>query len=271
MRSTECLNKSDTHDFLYSKKNNINIEMNKHDLNFHLNPNHDNKVWTKQLSERLREISFESAGFAFMHDKDAIYYNKMNINLTIAATLLSTISAVAIASIISLLDDKDKIIFYIMTSITILINLLTACINAFKYINNYVFKIIEHSEKSAKFGELHRKISNQFALPLEHRYNGKTFLEYTESRFSELDREKPFIRNSTILKWEKKSKERPHIHENLITLPNEFNPNDNSNICMSTINFKDNSNNYVKRFNKQTDSKNLQYDYNNSETETLKK
>lgn len=192
------------------------------------------KNWSLQLARRLRYYSYESAGLAWQHDRDAQFYNSLNVKLTLWATLISSFSAVAVTGIMSLVNNNSLIGFYILSSITIVLNLTVAMLNAWKYVNNYVFKIIEHSEKSAKFGKLHRKIKNQFSSPLINRYDGKTLLEYTSDRFSELDREKPFIRKTTTVSWEKKTKKRNYLYDDLLALPYEFNNNTNDNSIILT-------------------------------------
>lgn len=188
------------------KKENINFmhEYNISNKDHHLECSIKNakKTWTLPLVERLSYYSDECEALSFQHDVDAKYYHNLNVTLTLWSTSVSTVSAIAVTGIMSLINSDDLLAFYILTSVTIALNLVTALLNAWIHICDYVYKVFEHSDKSAKFSQLHRKIKNQFSIPISKRYDGKTLLDYTAERFSELDREKPFIRKATIKLWQ---------------------------------------------------------------------
>lgn len=215
----------------YLKDDPFDDDEDSHEMKRSIDENNSSKIWELPISKRLREYSQNSYELSWKHDIDANYYNSLNTKLTVISTLLSAISAVAITGLLSLFsNDNDdinntkinEIYMYIISISTILVNLIVAGINSYKYIHNFVYKIIECSDKSSKFSKLYNKIKNQFCLPISERYNAKTFLDYVFERYSELDREKPFIRDSTNKKWDKYIKNKKHIHENFTNLPYEF-------------------------------------------------
>lgn len=192
---------------------------------------HLKKKWYKDIAINLRNYGYESAGYSWMHDRDAIYYNSLLRKLTLASALLSTITTSGITAIISLIETKVLWLLYALSGLSIAISLAGAIISVWILNNNYNLKIKEHSEKSAKFGKLYRKIKNQFSLYPNHRYDAKTLLDYTTERFNELDRERPFIRSSTQKKWEEQvelNEKGDILYDKILPLPSEFLSDDDS-------------------------------------------
>lgn len=165
-----------------------------------------NKRWTKALAERLRQIAYQSAGYSWMHGSDASYYNSWNGFINLWVAILSAISAVGISAFTALVENVTnkhlRRFAYSLAIIGIIFNLVVAIMSAIKLAKRYEWKIAEHSEKSAKFGDQQRKITNQFSLQPWDRQDAVDLLDTETDRFNELDREKPFFRGSTEKAWQ---------------------------------------------------------------------
>jgi hypothetical protein len=192
------------------------------------NNNYKDKIkknWHKDITLNLRDYGYQSAGYSWMHDRDATFYNGLNNKLELIAAILSTITTAGIALVIPLVENEIIWLMYTLLGVSIALSLSAAIINVIKIVKNYNFKISEHSEKSAKFSKLYRKVKNQFSLKPTRRYDAQTFLEYTTDRFNELDREKPFIRDSTIKKWKDQqilNEQGDPLYGKLLPLPSEI-------------------------------------------------
>lgn len=181
------------------------------------------KSWTVGLVEHLKTYRQESIAYSWQHDVDSQYFNGIDVMLNLIATFFSIFSAIAITGILSLFDEEGKqVFFYTLSIMAIFVNLLVSVINAWRQVNNYTYKILEHGEKAAKFGDLERSIGDQFSVELKDRYNGKLFLTYISNRFSELDREKPFIRKTTAAEWAEFRKTDPDLQRRFNQVPEEM-------------------------------------------------
>ena len=183
----------------------------------------ENNGWTLELAKTLRYYSYNSAELSWKYGRDAKCYNKFNNTISLVIAFSNALSTVGIVSIMNLLDDLENLpAIYTLASVTIVLNLISTLGTVYQKIKNYEYKIAECSEKSNKYSDMHMDIRNQFALPVDHRYNGLTLLEYTSKRFSELNREGLFIRDSTNSKWEKQMSNKPNLKDNLLILPPEY-------------------------------------------------
>ena len=210
------------------------------------------KKWYRDVAVNLRDYGYQSAGYSWMHDRDAVYYNGVFTKLTLWAAILSTITTTGIAAVITIVDTQHIWLMYLLLAISILLSLSAAILNVWKLTYNYTLKIQEHSEKSAKFGKLFRKIKNQFSLEPVHRYDAQTLLDYTTDRFNELDRERPFIRPSTIKKWDKQAvlnENGDPLYDKILQLPSEYNNNSRGLDDETVINMEGNQTKDTKTIN----------------------
>jgi hypothetical protein len=178
----------------------------------------DSKVWTIDMCKYLAILSYECIKMAWLHDTDAKQFNTQDKYLTAISSLASVISSLTVTSIMSFFDD-DEPMFYIMTGLTIFLNLLVTLVNTWRYIFNYTLRVIEHCDKANKYMSLHRRVTGQFVLPLEQRYSAKTLMEYTKERIAELEREQPFNTPTTSKRWDLK---RINFIDDIFTMPEEL-------------------------------------------------
>lgn len=158
------------------------------------------KIWTLDMAKFLSILSYKCAKMFWVHDQDAQHFHHKDKLLTATSSLASVCSSLTVTAIMGFFDT-NSVAFYILTSATIALNLLVTLINTWRYIFNYTIRVLEHNDKANKYIRLHRKISCQFALPLEERYSAKTLMDYTSERMAELEREQPFNRGVTISRW----------------------------------------------------------------------
>ena len=162
------------------------------------------KNWDKPITINLRDYAYNSYALSWMTGHDAQLKFELSRKITFTAVILSSVIALVIASILPIVEKTDiKWISYILIGIGIVLSLISAILNGYKLTYNLDYTYAEHLEKSAKFGKLFRSIKNQFHLPKESRYDGKTFLEFVSDRFDELSREKLFISTETQEEWDK--------------------------------------------------------------------
>jgi len=185
------------------------------------------KRWGFDIVCKLKDYAFQAAGSSWVHGEDAAYYNSVDKKITITSMILTGI-AIALSSLALFVESKDttvkEVFFYIFLISVIILNLVDFILKGYQKIKNFVYKIAENSEKSSKFGDLFRKITDQFVMDPEDREDAITLMEYTRSRFNELEREKPFTRVVTRKLWEEhlKSIKTSEDYENIIKLPQEF-------------------------------------------------
>ena len=119
------------------------------------------------------------------------------------SSVLSLIATIGFGPILGLVDRPNlRWLFYTITVINLLLVLSVAILNNMHLIYNITTKIVEHLEKSAKFGALFRRIKDQFYMPVDIRYNAKTLLDFVSERYNELTAEKLFIRKLTEKNWD---------------------------------------------------------------------
>jgi hypothetical protein len=160
----------------------------------------ESKVWTVDMAKYLAILSYECNKMAWLHDQDGKTFNSQDKYLIAVSSLASVVSSLTVTSIMSFFDN-DEPMFYIMTIVTIALNLLVTLVNTWRYIFNYTLRVIEHCDKSNKYMALHRKVVSQFVLPLSERYSARVLMDYTKERMAELEREQPFNTKNTINRW----------------------------------------------------------------------
>jgi hypothetical protein len=208
---------------------------------FHQNGHHlanemNGKHWTKEMAINLRNYAWDAYKYAWQTGEDAYYWNSYNSKMTKYASILSLIVSAAFAGNLSnrYVDDEGwKIFTEIIGWVGFIISLAVSIVTTLLSVNNVVTKITEHSEKSAKFGRLYRRISNQFSMPLSIRYNAQTLLDFVSSRFDELDSEKLFVRKTTEEKWSQLEEKGDFSIEEALSLPIEFYQNEDLDYDMS--------------------------------------
>ena len=186
--------------------------------------------WNIDLTSEFREYAYQSAGLSWMFGEDAAFYNSRNNLISLVTGIFSILASIGVAGAWIFIDTGDcdtnrTIGYYILSAIAIGLNLIVAGLTLYKFVKRFDHKIAEHSEKSSKYGKLYRKLKGQFARDPEDREDALDLLIYTEDRYDELDREKPFLRGSTVKKWGiymEELKSNPNYADHLIPLPTEF-------------------------------------------------
>lgn len=163
--------------------------------------------WTPSISKKIREYAIKASGLSWETDHDASHYNGLNSSINANIALISAVNSVGLTGIIALFEYKEslavRILFYMLTCIAILLNVSICCLQNYQSSKDLHGKIITGSINSFKHGKLTRKLFDEMVLDPHERKDAITLLDYTSSRFNELDREKPFIRSSTSDKWVK--------------------------------------------------------------------
>lgn len=184
--------------------------------------------WTIEICEIMRSYAFKSLGYCWIHLEDARFYYNINTVFNILILCLSAISAVGITGSIIFVKsnsfEKEIVIFYIISVFAIVLNVIVALLKALQFGINLDIRIATHAEKASKFGDLYRKIISQFALEANDRMDAINFMNQITERFNELEREKPFLRQRTIKKWDshaQKIKEN-NLESELIKFPKEI-------------------------------------------------
>jgi len=169
-----------------------------------------NKKWTKRIANKLRDYSFQATGFSWQTGVDAAYYNSMNTRINLIIGICTVLNGIGITSALIFLQDRDilwkMILFYSLSFISLLLTIFIGLLQIYQTSKNLMQKIVNFSVISSKFGELSRIINDQMDIPVEDRDDAITLQKFVSNRFNELDREKPFIRNSTSNEWDKYSK-----------------------------------------------------------------
>ncbi len=161
-----------------------------------------NNGWTLSITRDLQKYLVNSAGLAWQHGEDAAYYHGRNGWWTLRLAIASAIAAAFFGFIgATVSNDGPTWLFWTLTIIGALTNMVMAGVNAFLNTKDYGDKIAENSEKSRKFAELYRSGRTQFSRDTKDRINARVFQDEVLSRFNELDGEKPFIRASSVAGW----------------------------------------------------------------------
>lgn len=191
--------------------------MNNKDLN--------GKNWTFETATNLANYVISSAQSSFIHGLDATYFNKQNTKNLLIVGILSAIATILSASILALFENWEEA-FITVSILTVLINLFNSLYTVYGLVQNFSLKVLNHSESSAKFGELARRIKDQFSRPQDKRYDAITLTDWAQQRFDELEREKPFTRGQSEATWTKKINEEGL--ESIVQLPLELRKVDSS-------------------------------------------
>ena len=159
--------------------------------------------WTNEMAVNLRDYAYKSNMYSWQTGQDAFYWNRFGRKLIMWSSVLSLVATLGFGPILGLVDNPDlRWLFYVITVINLLLVLSVAILNNMHLIYNITTKIVEHLEKSAKFGALYRRIKDQFYMPVKIRYNAKTLLDFVSERYNELTSEKLFIRPATQNNWD---------------------------------------------------------------------
>ena len=177
-------------------------------------------TWTKDLCRELRKYRFNATALSWQHDVDAQYYNGIHNSYKLWAILISIVSAIFIGGIMARVENADKAVSYVLSGAALILNLIVAIINGILQVNNYGNKIANHSESAGKFGKLERKIGKEFRKSKDLRCSATTLTDYVAERYNELDAEHPFIRGSTVKKWNEEQLET--LENDILLLPGEF-------------------------------------------------
>ena len=187
------------------------------------------KNWTKRMSNKLRKYSFSAAGFSWQTGTDAAYYNGLNSEINLWIGILTALNGLGVLAAIVFVQDQSElwaiVLFYMFSVMSLLLSLSIGILQAIQSAKNLVGKIVSFSVSSAKFGELSRNISDQMDIPPTERDDAIVLQRYTRERFNELEREKPFIRDSTATEWEAYAKAlavTPEKYDSVLKLPDEL-------------------------------------------------
>lgn len=198
----------------------------------HLSNSTYGKNWTQQMSVNLRDYAYKANMYSWQTGQDAFYWNRFGRTLVMWASILSVISTLGFGPIIGLVNMPDlRWLFYTVTVINGLLVLTVAILNNMHLVYNISTKVVEHLEKSAKFGALFRRIKDQFFMPVGIRYNAKTLLDFVSERYNELTAEKLFIRSVTDKNWGKQVPRRDNgdiNYDAILLLPEEVRLNVNA-------------------------------------------
>lgn len=184
--------------------------------------------WSRSLIHEFRLLAYNSAGYAWMYSVDAQYYFNLNNTLNIVIGVLSTFAAIGMGGALTFIQDNAitmKSLFYVFSIGSIVLNLIICMISAYKSVLNLEYRIQVCLDKAAKYGKLYRAIKLQFVLPQDAKDSQDTFARYVSDRYDELDREKPFLRKSTVKQWNKHQEEiqnNPDALNEIIPFPDEF-------------------------------------------------
>lgn len=188
---------------------------------------HENtKGWDINVSTELRSYAAQSAGFNWMFARDAAYYFAVNTNISIATMVLTVLSTIGIVGCLVIVQTgKVMYLYYTLTCINILVNVFSGCLQGYQTIKNFTLRISQTVEKAAKYGALYRSVRLQFILPPAARDYAEQFIKSIYDRWNELERERPFLRNSTKKAWEEYSaslKTDTSLYDRLIPMPPEY-------------------------------------------------
>jgi hypothetical protein len=187
--------------------------------------------WTRDIAINLQNYAFKSNGSWWINGKDANFYNKRNSFINLLIVILSAISSAGIASVMGLApvnnDAGDTstvsiIFFYLISGISLSLSLTTAVAQGVQEVGKYSDKASDCKDNASKYGELYRKITNQFRLEPSDRIDALVFQNYVTERFDELEREKPFIRDITEKEWHAKIERYGKSIDEIVPLPSEF-------------------------------------------------
>lgn len=187
------------------------------------------KNYTPRLSNGLRSYAVQATGYSWQTGADAAYFNSLNSRFNFWIAVLSAIATIGIGGGLIFVQTRDKVwaevLFYIFQITSVLLLTTIGILQGMQLAMNLANKIVNFSISSAKFGEVARNIKDQFNLPNDKRDDAIILQKYTTNRFNELEREKPFIRDSTAAAWNeymKHAKYDPSKFDAILELPDEL-------------------------------------------------
>ena len=186
-------------------------------------------AWTLEISQNLQNYAIKCLGSWWMYTLDASYYDSVNSNINLSIGVLSCVSSIAMGISIpmsGISENASSIAYYVLSIFALVSTVTVTSIQGYQMAEKVDLKAAYNKEKAAKYGELYRKIINQFYLEASDRKNAISFLEMVNERYNELEREKPFIRDSTQEKWKEHLNDVYNMHQGninrLVSLPKEF-------------------------------------------------
>jgi hypothetical protein len=164
----------------------------------------ENPLKNRGIMIQLKKIGEKSVGYRWMHDKEAMRYERIQGCLKkIDIVFISINSILSGSTIIFSISDilKDRLFIVILSCLTMVINFILLLIKGFLGNDEYQKKIRDHTYSSNKYNEIFLTIQNHFMLDINDREIDKDFLINKTKEYNDLRFISPTIKEQTLNKY----------------------------------------------------------------------
>lgn len=191
-------------------------------------------LWNSKAEEVVKEIGNDAMAYKIMHLISS--YNSLETYnyLMIFGIILGPISGI-VSAIGAALNMSNYSVIVISE---IILGFLSGIIVAILKFGKYDELSSANKSAAAKYGSLEGNIRRQLSLYRSNRIDSKTYMDWLETKYDEINASAPLIDRNIFDKYSKKAKENdwkiPNSYSNSITINQEFEDNTTNDMLNGT-------------------------------------
>jgi len=155
--------------------------------------------WNYGIQLLLKKIGEKSMGFKWMHNRERVYFEKLDSKYKLATLILLAVIGTISGSeiILAIIDVDSKYVYLSFAIIIFLVNIVHSVVTGIRETEGTNELITSHQTASSKFNKINLDIQTQFTFDIEDRASDKDFLQNTIQYYNDVLDNAPTIRDET--------------------------------------------------------------------------